>query len=106
MDVIGNLLDPTKQYEQSFYSCIVKLAIVRNNVTDYVSQSDISAIWSLNKISENEQEMKNARDTLLEKQILEKVVDEDEVYFKIKVDLFRRWWSKHKEEDINYLRKE
>ena len=106
MDFMGNLLDPTKQYEQSFYSCIVKLAIVRNNVTDYVSQSDISAIWSLNKISENEQEMKNARDTLLEKQILEKVVDEDEVYFKIKVDLFRRWWSKHKEEDINYLRKE
>ena len=50
--------------------------------------------------------MKNARDALLEKQILDKMVDEDEVYYKIKVDLFRRWWSKHKEEDINYLRKE
>lgn len=105
MDFMGNLLNPTNLYEQLFYSCIVKLAIVRNNVTDYVSQTDISFIWKLNQLSENEQEMKNARDTLLEKQILEKIVDEDEVYFKIKVDLFRRWWSKYKEEDINYLRK-
>lgn len=105
MDFMGNLLDPTNQYEKAFYSCIVKLAIVRNNITEPVSQSDISTIWKLNQLSESEQEMKNARDTLLEKQILEKIVDEDEVYFKIKVDLFRRWWSKYKEEDINYLRK-
>ena len=105
-DFIGNLLDPTQKYEQLFYSCIVKLAIVRNNITDYVSLSDISSIWKLNSLSDSEQDMKNARDALLEKQILEKMVDEDEVYYKIKVDLFRRWWSKYKEEDINYLRKE
>ena len=106
MDFMGNLLDPTRKYEQLFYSCIVKLAIVRNNITDYVSLSDISSLWKLNNLSESEQDMKNARDALLEKQILDKMVDEDEVYYKIKVDLFRRWWSKHKEEDINYLRKE
>ena len=106
MDFMGNLLDPTRKYEQLFYSCIVKLAIVRNNITDYVSLSDISSIWKLNHLSESEQDMKNARDTLLEKQILDKIVDEDEVYYKIKVDLFRRWWSKYREEDINYLKRE
>lgn len=105
-DFLGNLLDPTRKYEQLFYSCIVKLAIVKNNITDYVSLSDISSVWNINHLSDNEQEMKNARDSLLEKQILEKYVDEDGVYYKIRVDLFRRWWSKYKEEDINYLTKE
>lgn len=106
MDFMGNLLDPTRKYEQLFYSCIVRLATVKNNVTDYVSMSDISSIWKLNHLSDSEQEMKNARDSLWEKQILDRIVDEGEVYYKIKVDLFRRWWSKYKEEDINYLKKE
>ncbi len=106
MDFMGNLLDPTNVFEQQFYSCIVKLAMVRNNVTDYVSLSEISSVWRLNHLSESMQEMKNARDSLWEKQILDRIVEEDEVYYKIKVDLFRRWWSKYKEEDINYLRKE
>ncbi len=104
-DFMGNLLDPTNTYEEAFYSCMVKLAIVRNNVADNVSQSDIFSVWKLNHLSDSEQELKNARDSLLEKQILEKIVDEDEVYFKIKVDLFRRWWSKYKEEDINIIRR-
>ncbi|MBR4729482.1 MAG: hypothetical protein IK075_04405 [Prevotella sp.] len=91
-DFLGNMIDSSKPEEQDVISCLVKLGSDRQNKPQKVRFGDFHRLW-VHNYSEDDQKAINALRSLREKRIITETRDDNELIYKINVDLFRQWWA-------------